>query len=62
MTMKPEDLMTLEDLSKLFQCSPRHLQDLRKKPGFPEPVKIGVRLVRYRRSDIDAFINNGGVQ
>ena len=62
MITRPEDLMTLDELSGLFRCSKRHLQDLRKRSEFPAPVRCGVRMVRYRRSDIEEFISNGGVQ
>ena len=60
--MQQKDLMTLDELSELFRCSKRHLQELRKMAGFPKPVRGGVRLVRYLRAEIEQFISNGGIR
>ena len=55
------ELMKLSEVAKHLRISPRYLQDLRKEDGFPEPVKLGTTKVVFRRVDIDAFVNRGGI-
>lgn len=42
---------------QIFNCSERNFYELRKRPGFPPPVILGPRIVRYRRTDLEAFIS-----
>lgn len=50
-------LLTDHETAALFGISRPTLWRWRKDvPNFPQPVKLGPRAVRYRRSDLDAFI------
>jgi predicted DNA-binding transcriptional regulator AlpA len=60
--MKKEDLMTLEEVAEFFQCSTRHLQEIRKMDRFPKAIVLGKTLVRYLRSEIEKFLLNGGLK
>ncbi|MGY3857911.1 helix-turn-helix transcriptional regulator [Aeromonas intestinalis] len=54
-------LLTDKELAAELNVSRPTLWRWRKKvPNFPQPIKIGPRAVRYRRTDIIAFIEAGG--
>ncbi len=53
----PENLITTEDAALLLAVSPRTLEAWRLRGGGPRYVCLtNRRTVRYRKSDIDAFI------
>ena len=54
------DLMKLKEVAEMMRCSERHLQSIRKREGFPKPVTLGDSTVRFLRTEIEAFICNGG--
>lgn len=56
-----EDLLSLSDVAEMLRVSTRHLLDLRKDSSFPQPVRLGIRRVAFRRTDIVRFINSGGL-
>jgi len=54
--LKPGDLVDENEAAAILKIEPRTLRNwrgLRKGPRF---VKIGERVVRYRRADLAAFI------
>ena len=58
--MNQSDLMKLDEVAEMLRCSTRHLQTIRKKEGFPKPIRLGQSAVRYLRADIEKFLRNGG--
>ena len=61
MTAENTELLTLSQVAEMLGVSTRHLLDLRKGSSFPQPVRLGVRKVAYRRTDIVRFIQSGGL-
>lgn len=49
-------LLTTADAARLLGYSPRALEGWRLRGGGPCFVRISARSVRYRRSDLDAWI------
>jgi len=45
-----------ERAAAILDCTPGHLRNLRTKGGGPRFVKLG-RSVRYRLSDLEAFLD-----
>lgn len=43
--------------SDIFDCSLRQFYKLRQHEEFPAPVMLGPRIVRYRRSSLEAFVD-----
>lgn len=41
----------------IFSCSERQFYKLRQREGFPAPVMLGPRIVRYRRAELEAFVD-----
>ena len=64
LTTLPEehDLMTLREIEERLRCSERHLRTIRKREDFPVPVWVGKRAVRYRRAEIEGFVQSGGLR
>jgi len=58
--MQQQDLMKLKEVAEMMRCSERHLQVMRKREGFPQPISLGGSIVRFLRKEIEAFICNGG--
>lgn len=57
-TENKSPLLTDIEAAALFGVSRPTLWRWRKDvPSFPQPVKIGPRAVRYRRADLEAYIN-----
>ena len=54
MTPSPR-LLDLAEVSIKLCCSKRHTQRLADAGSIPRPIKIG-RLVRWRSTEIDAFV------
>lgn len=57
----PEPLLTAEQLAAELGVSPKTLPQWRFKRKGPAYVKVGL-LVRYRRSDVDAWLEAQTVQ
>ncbi len=52
-----EELLTTKQAAAFLKVSPKTLERMRVEGGGPVFVKVG-RLVRYRRSDLLAFIDS----
>lgn len=57
----PDPLLDDKETSEYIHSSPGTLANQRNMRTGPTYVKIG-RLVRYRKSDLDAYIESGVVQ
>lgn len=53
---QPNDLLTPEQAGKVLSLSPKTLANLRSKGGGPDFSKLSNRTIRYRYSDLKAFI------
>lgn len=51
------ELLTRRDVANLFQCSLMTVIRLQNAGKLP-PVRIGAGSVRYRREDVQAYINS----
>ena len=52
---QPQSILTESDLADQLKVSTKLLQKMRQEGTGPKYVKIG-RLVRYRRQDIEAYL------
>ncbi len=48
----------VDAVAELFGCSSRHIRRLADSGAMPRPIHIG-RLVRWRKADVDAWLNAG---
>ena len=55
----PPALLDVRAVAALLGCSPRHVMRLVASARFPKPIALG-RLVRWRRTDLDAFLSDAG--
>lgn len=55
----PEPLLTTSEAAAYLGTSPRTLEDWRLTGGGPVFRKVGRRLVRYCRSDLACFVEEG---
>jgi hypothetical protein len=53
------DLLTLDDIAEMHQCSIRHARDvIVKTPGFPPEAPTSTpRIRRWLRSEVRAFLH-----
>jgi excisionase family DNA binding protein len=51
-------LLDVRAVAALLCCSPRHVYRLSDSGKMPSPVRVGA-LVRWRRSDLDAWLAAG---
>ena len=56
LSLRPGDLLSEKEAAEVLGCGFRTLRNWRAKRGGPRFVKVGQRLVRYRRADLEAFI------
>lgn len=65
--MQPE-LLNVHEVAKITSYKSRAtIYNLMKSAGFPSPVRVGARTVRWLRADVDAWIEGlkqqaGGAQ
>lgn len=52
-----ERLLTTDEASRLLGYSPHTLQFWRSHGGGPAYIKVNGKLVRYRKSDLEGWIN-----
>ena len=55
-TATTDRLMRLSEVLTLINLSRSSVYRLRRQGAFPEPLKIGARAVRWRQSEIEAWI------
>lgn len=56
----PDDLLTEREVADRLRVSEKTLQNWRWcGEGGPRAIKLGKRAVRYRRADVEAFIEAG---
>jgi predicted DNA-binding transcriptional regulator AlpA len=49
--------MTRQDVADEMRVSIENLRRLRlRDPRFPAPIKVGARGVRFKRSEVDAYL------
>ena len=53
----PSALLTTAQVAAILSLSPRTLEQLRVKGGGPPYFALGKRAVRYRRSDVDSWLD-----
>ncbi len=58
--IQPGDLLTEMEAAEAMHVAVRTLRNWRSLHKGPRFRKIGQRLVRYHRADLDAFINGAG--
>ncbi|MCX7420593.1 MAG: helix-turn-helix domain-containing protein [Planctomycetia bacterium] len=51
-------LLDISAVAELLNCSPRHVRRLADTGKMPTPIKLGA-LLRFSRTDIDAWIAGG---
>jgi excisionase family DNA binding protein len=54
----PMALLDVRAVAAMLDCSPRHVYRLSDAGRMPPPVRIGA-LVRWRRTDLDAWLAGG---
>ena len=58
-SLKDEEWLTTAQVAKWLNVSTRHVENMRQRNGGPTYVKLGGRLVRYRRSDVEEWAAMG---
>ncbi len=53
---RPDDILTPAELANEYRISPRTLANWRAKGTGPKVFRFGLRAVRYKRADVEAFI------
>jgi excisionase family DNA binding protein len=56
-TDETEPVLTTREAARHLRVSPRTLEHWRLRGGGPPFRKVGCRAVRYRLSDLDAFLD-----
>lgn len=56
---EPPLLIGPETVARMFGCSRRHLKRLGDAGQMPRPVKLGSKLIRWSRAEIEAWISGG---
>lgn len=49
-------LLDVADVAELLRCSKRHVRKLQGDGQLPTPLRLGKKLVRFRRSDIERWL------
>lgn len=61
--MSQKDILTEEEAAKLLQIRPQTLALWRCSGRYAIPfVRLGPKLIRYRREDLDAFLESRSVK
>jgi predicted DNA-binding transcriptional regulator AlpA len=55
---KPDDLLQATEVAEILRISPITLANWRSRRKGPRFVRVGQRMVRYRRADLDRFITD----
>ena len=56
---EPAALLTVRQVAALLGCSSRHVYRLADRGVMPRPTKLGDVLVRWNRTEIEAWIADG---
>ncbi len=56
----PAELLTTDDLAALLQIDERTLRRLVREGAVPPPIRIAGRILRWRRADLDRWLDAGG--
>lgn len=54
----PDDLLTTKQLAEWFEVSKSWIDNLRSKGGGPRPTPLSRRSIRYKRSDVLAWLES----
>jgi predicted DNA-binding transcriptional regulator AlpA len=54
-----DTLLRAADVARLLSVSVRTVWRMRDAGQLPRPVRVASKMVRWRRSDIESFIQNG---
>ena len=57
--LNPADLLSDREVADLLNIAVKTVQNWRWKGEGPRAIKLGKRAVRYRRADVEAFIEAG---
>ena len=57
-TLSPSDLLDEREAARLYTLAVATLRNWRALKQGPRYVKLGKRTVRYRRSDLEAFVSS----
>lgn len=49
-------LLTIEEVGALFGLKRRAAYVMASRPGFPKPVQVGLRAIRWRAADVEAYV------
>ena len=52
-----ENLLTIEDMAKIFVCSSESIRRWCAAGIIPKPIRVGRRAIRFRESDIRCFLD-----
>jgi excisionase family DNA binding protein len=58
MHFQPPALLDVREVARLLNCSPRHVHRLSLAGKMPSALRLGA-LVRWRRGEIEDWINDG---
>jgi predicted DNA-binding transcriptional regulator AlpA len=52
--------LTIADICRALQINRDTLSELRRSGGFPDPIRIGKFNLRWRVTDVQAWMSRGG--
>ena len=52
-----ENLLTIEDMAKIFVCSSESIRRWCAAGIIPKPIRVGRRAIRFRESDSRCFLD-----
>jgi prophage regulatory protein len=52
-----DDLLSIADVASLLGITTKSVYRYRSTGDFPEPIRLGPRLVRWRRGDISSWLS-----
>ena len=56
----PDDLLSSREVAQWLRCSVIHLQWLRHERKGPRYLKLGPRMLRYKRADVETWLAKHG--
>jgi len=55
--MQTDRLLTVREIADALHISERQVWRLCMLPGFPKPLKLSARVVRFHADDLAAYVN-----